>query len=231
MNKKEVFGKKEMIDVILVLGIILLSIWLVYINLVQYKIGLNADVASDGILARVMWESKEWIPDEWYIASETRLIGIANIAAIFYGLTNDICLSMGLACLSGTLFILWSLVYLCKELEFSRTQKLLVVLGALLLPNNKEQLELLFIFAAYYSVHIGVFFATIAVFVKFLKDKKIKKYQMIVIAFLHTLLGAQGVRGLLMITGPLMAVEILRRSYLFYCERKWKKRIIRPLFL
>ena len=122
MKKKKLLEHNNIVNIILTILILFIGIVFVYVNLVQYKVGLNADIASEGLLAKVMWESKEWIPDEWYFSTEARLISVANCAALFYGMTKNICLSMGLAVIVAGMFVLAGLWYLCKELSFTLTQ-------------------------------------------------------------------------------------------------------------
>lgn len=223
MKDKGVRKEKNIINIILICLIFFLVIILGYINLVQYKIGLNADIAAEGLLAREIWESKEWIPDNWYFSSESKLIGVTNLAAILYGMTQSMCLAMGLGCIVGIIFVLWSMHFLCRELEFDNTQKLWMILLILLLPNNKDQLELLYLFAGYYTFYVGAYFITLSFYIRLIKGKHIKWHWMIVLFLLHFIMGAQGVRGILMIAGPLAATETVRRVYLLYCKRGWRK--------
>lgn len=216
--------KRRIINIFLMILIGLLVVMFAFVNIVQYKQGLNADVASDGVLASILWNSKEWVPDEWYIANETRLVGIANIAALFYGLTKNICLSMGLACIAGMVLILVSATMLCRELNFDSTKSLLFLMLVLLLPNNKIQLELMYIYAAYYSIHIAVCFFSLALYLKLINKKRVNMFHYILMLGIHFLLGAQGVRGILMVTGPMLAVEVARRAYLWWCGVRWNKK-------
>ncbi|MBR5597758.1 MAG: hypothetical protein IKW30_10180 [Lachnospiraceae bacterium] len=215
------YSENNIVKILLFLGIIILGIVFIYVNLVQYKLGLNSDIAAEGLLAKVIWESKQWLPEEWYLSSEAKVIGVTNLAPLFYGLTDSMCLAMGLACSIGILLIIWSLIILCKELNYSTNQKLLFLFLILLLPNNKAQLELLYVFAGYYVFHTVLYFITLAIYLKMLKRKEISKYYVTVVLFLHFLMGMQGVRGILMLTGPMLAVEIVRRVYLLWCGQKW----------
>lgn len=223
MAKNKITKGKNIINIILMILIIMLGVMFIYINLVQYRYGINADVAAEGLLAKVIWESKEWTPKEWYFSTETRIVSPADIGALFYGLTNSICLAMGLGCIVGGIFILWSVWQLCKELEFDLTQKLLLVFLVLLLPNSKNQIELMYLFAGYYAFHVGLYFVTLAYYLKLLKKEKLKIVQLIFLWGFHFLLGAQGVRILLIVTGPLLAVELVRRVYKMYLNWEWKK--------
>lgn len=222
MKEKQILNGKIVVNIFLAILIFLVGAVFVYINLVQYKLGLNADIAGECLLAKVMWESKEWIPKDWYFGNELRLISATNCAALFYGVSKSLCFSMGMGCVVAGAFIIWGAYYLCKELDFSVTQKLLFILLIMMLPNNKAQMELLFIYASYYAVHIGVYFVTLAIYLKMIKKKEVSKAIIVVIFLLHLLLGMQGVRGLLIVTGPLMAVEILRRIYMWWSINELK---------
>lgn len=224
MKESRVLSKENIVNIILLILILGLGTVFVYINLVQYKLGVNADVAAEGLLAKIMWESKEWIPGEWYVGNELRLISTVNLAALFYGITENICFSMGIACVVAGAFVVLGAFYLGKELNFTLTQKLLFIFLVMMLPNNKQQIELMFIYGGYYAFHVGTYFVTLAVYLKILKKEKISKICLAFTLLLHFLIGAQGVRGILMITGPLMAVEVLRRIYLWWTSREWKNK-------
>lgn len=223
MVQKKFTNGKNVINIILVISIVALGIMFAYINLVQYRYGINADVAAEGLLAKVIWESKEWTPKEWYFSTETRIVSPADVGALFYGLTNSMCLSMGLGCIVGGIFILWGVWQLSKELEFDLTQRLLLVFLVLLLPNSKNQIELMYLFAGYYAFHVGLYFVTLAYYLKLLKREKLKIVQIVFLWIFHFLLGAQGVRILLIVTGPLLAVELIRRAYRLYLKWEWRK--------
>lgn len=215
--------EKKLLNIVLMIGIGILGFIFGYINLMQYKVGLNADVASEGLLAREIWESKEWIPKDWYFSSETRIISVSTLAALCFGITKNICLSMGISCILVMVFILICLYILCKELEFNFQQTLCTILLVFLLPNSKNQLELTFLFAGYYAFHVANYFLTLAFYMKLLKGETVKWITLGILCLIHFIQGAQGMRGILMITGPLLAVEAVRRIYLLYCRQGWKK--------
>ena len=171
METREQSKEKNIINIILIVLITILGLVFIYINLVQYKVSLNADIAAEGLLAREIWNSKQWIPKDWHFSSESKVIGVTNLASVFYGMTKSMCVAMGLGCIVGTLFIIWSLICLCKEMEFDLTQSLLLIFLVLLLPNNKNQIELLYLFAGYYAFHMGLYFLTMSFYIKLLKGK------------------------------------------------------------
>ena len=208
---------------IIILSIIIVTLTgiFIYINLIQYRAGLNADIASEGVLAREIWVSKQWFPDDWYFSTEARLISVPNIAAFFYGMTGSICTAMGLGCIVAGIFELFSLYYVGKAMEFTCVQKLILIGMVMLLPNNKNMVELMFIFADHYAFHTGVCFLTMGLYYKMIKHTKAGNVEKILIAILHLILGIQGLRGIQMITGPLLAVEVLRCIYILWKDKKW----------
>lgn len=224
MKEKHVFGMEDVVKIFLGILIFLMGAMFVYINLVQYKLGLNADVAAEGLVARAIWESKEWLPKEWYWGNELRIISTPNIAALFYGISKSMCLSMGLSCIVAGAFVIGGVYYLCQALDFSVIQKLLLIFLIMMLPNSKVQIELMFIYGGYYAFHVGTYFITLGIYARMLKGKKVGKIIPAIAFLLHFLIGMQGVRGLLMVTGPLMAVEVVRRVYIWWCTKEWKDR-------
>lgn len=215
--------QRNILNICLMLGSGLIFLLFVYINLAQYKYGLNADVASEGMLAKVMWDSKEWIPEEWYSSTETRVLSPANIASLFYGVTKDICLAMGLASIVGMVFILLGAKCLSHELELNKTQQLLFLFLILLLPNNKNIIELMYLFAGYYAPHIALYFFAMSCYLKLLKRENIKLYKLLLLWICSFLLGMQGVRIILIATGPMFVTEMVRMLHLFLQKKPWTK--------
>ena len=220
MKIKDKIKEINIIDIFLVILIIALCFVFSYINLFRYKQGLNSDIAAEGLLAREIWETKQWIPDTWYASTETRIISTATWSAPLYGLIENLSLAMGLGCILGMIYFLFCAAYLAKELQFSRTQKLLFLLLCLLLPNNMDEIQMIYTHAGYYVCHLGLFFLTLGWYIRMLKGQEKAWGIGVVIYVVHFLLGGQGARAILMISGPLFGMEIIRRAYMFYKDRK-----------
>lgn len=192
-----------------------------YINLAHYNYNMNADIASEGLLARLIWESGEWIPSTWYVAEETRVFDVANLAVIFYGFTTNMQLSVALACCTMTLGIVASGYYFVSSLKLERVQKEIFILLCLILPNSFSMLELFYFFASYYSPHIILLFITLGVYARALEQYG-KNMALIITLILHFMLGTQGVRAILVIAGPVFVVEIVRAGYIFYKKTNYR---------
>ncbi len=90
----------------------------------------------------------------------------------------------------------------------------------LALPANYVTLEILYLFAGYYAVHAAVLFFTLGIYGGFIYQEKQRQSILALGALLAFLLGMQGSRGLLVIYGPLVAVEGFRWIYRLYCKKK-----------
>lgn len=83
--------QKKITEVLLAIGILVFLVLIMVTNIFHFNYRMNADLASDTILAKLIWTSKEIIPSTWYIANETRITCTPNLAALFYGMTgNDV---------------------------------------------------------------------------------------------------------------------------------------------
>ena len=201
-------------------GILLYTILIFIINLTRFHYQLNADIASDVILGELIWNSKQLIPDTWYMSTEARIISNSNISAFFFGITKNMTLAMGLACCLMTLLIVGSVLYFCKAADFQKSHTTLMIFLCLAIPCTLNILELLYLFAGYYAEHIIILFITLAVYVKIMRIENIIWPPLLVTFLLAFVLGLQGVRGILVIYGPLLGIEVIRNIYLSFCHQK-----------
>ena len=195
-------------------------------NIFHFCDRLNADLASDAVLGKLIWDTKEAVPHSWYTASEARIICTPNIAALFYGLTGNMVLSAGLACCAMTLLIIGSVCCFGKILKWKPDEIFLFALLSMLLPNHLVVLELLYLFASYYAIHVVIFFLTVGCYLKFI-DKGNADGKAVFISMIPAfILGVQGVRGILIIYAPLFGMEIIRNIYVLYCTKNVNKKNI-----
>lgn len=216
---------KKVAEMLLAAGILVFLGLIIDVNIFHFNYMMNADLASDAILAKLIWTSKEMIPHTWYIAAETRVICTPNFAALIYGLTGNMVLSEGLACSGMTILILASVFYFGKKAELERTEKMLMAFLGLALSANMAILELLYLFASYYAVHTAVLFFTLGIYVEGIRKRKVERVPAFFSMALALCLGIQGVRGILILYGPLFGIEGIRAFYCGICqiERKEEK--------
>lgn len=192
-------------------------------NLFHYCYKMNADIASEAVLARLIWESGEWLPKSWYTSTEFRIFTTPNLAALFYGMVHDMAIAMGMACVTMMLGILASGYFFISQFSFNRTQRLVFLLLCLIIPNHFVMLELFYLFAAYYAVHIIIMFLVLGIYARWISGKNVHMIWLVIMTLLPFTMGMQGVRGILVLNAPLFTIEILRQLYLVY-EKTWNRK-------
>lgn len=223
-NKKMKIEKVEKkIVIALEIGILIFVGLIFSTNLLHFNYEINSDIASDAILSTLIWNSKKIVPDTWYIANEVRIICTPNIAALYYGLTGNMILSEGLACCTMTLLLLLSISYFLHCIQIKKVNRFLMMFACLAIPTGFVSLELLYLFASYYAIHMVILFFTLGVYLKLIRSKVIKPIEITACIILALILGIQGTRGILIIYGPLFGMECIRLLYGVYCRQKADK--------
>ena len=97
--------KERALKIALIAAVLVFILLIFYTNLFHYNYKMNADIGSEAVLGELIWKSKQVLPDTWYPSTEARIISTPNIAALFYGMTGNMILSMGLACCFMTVLI------------------------------------------------------------------------------------------------------------------------------
>lgn len=92
-----------------------------------------------------------------------------------------------------------------------------------MIPDNFDTLEILYLYACYYSIHVVAFFWTLSLYCNLIRKRKVNRISLSLCTFLAILLGVQGMRGMLVLYGPLFGIEIIRILYLF-CSRKKREK-------
>lgn len=194
---------------------------LIYANLAHYTAHLDADYASEAILAREIALNHLSTPETWYGSTETRIIYPANLAAIFYLITGNMNLSMGIACsvyaivLIGCMYAFYHRIGLRGAALWSA-----VMLPFILTVNQHDALQMYVLYAGYYLPVIATTFLTLTFYVEYLQKGTIKPYKMVIVAILAVVLGLQGMRGVLMVYIPLLLAEVIRQAIRLLRERK-----------
>lgn len=204
-------------------GIVCFVLAIFITNLFHYNYKMNADIASEAILGKLIWETGQIIPEGWYGSNEVRILCAPDIAALFYGMTRNMNLSMGIACCLMTVLVLVSVASFWKIMGIERKYRLLMTFLWLMLPGSFVSLELTCLFASYYAIHVVALFFTLAVYGDFIKSGRGRRGCMVLCALLSLCLGVQGVRGILITYGPLCGMEAIRHLYLSYSGQKRRK--------
>lgn len=211
---------EKVFQAVLWVGVICFLLAVFVTNLFHFNYKMNADIGAEAILGRLIWESGQILPDGWYGSNEVRLLCAPNLAALFYGLCHNMNLAQGLACCVMTVLICINIGYFLGQLGMAHKYRLLMVFLCLMLPSGFIALELTYLFASYYAIHVIVLFFTLAVYGKWVRSGEFQWGPLILSGLLAFCLGVQGVRGILVIYGPMTGMELIRRLYCLYERRK-----------
>lgn len=223
---------KRVISVTGIIFILMLLLCVIMTNLFHYNYKMNSDIGAEAVLGRLIWDSKEIIPASWYPSTETRIIATPQAAALIYGLTGNMDLSMGLACCTMTIGIVLAIWFFMKKAGSSRISCLLMCLFCIGFAGNIIILELLYVFAGYYAIHVIAFFFILNCYSSLLQEEwkkskslRRKMYGKCIIGLiLAFLLGMQGTRGILITFGPLFGIEMIRIMYERICRNRYLKK-------
>lgn len=113
--------KERALKIALIAAVLVFILLIFYTNLFHYNYKMNADIGAEAILGELIWQSKEILPDTWYPSTEARIISTPNIAALFYGMTGNMTLAMGLGCCFMTVLIALAIRFFCKKAGIKET--------------------------------------------------------------------------------------------------------------
>lgn len=194
-------------------------------NLFHYCYKMNADIASEGVYARLIWESKEWLPKSWYSGTELRFWQTPNLAALFYGMTHSMTLAMGISCIVMTVGVVFSAYFFVSQFSFDKAQRLAFLLLCLVISNQFMILELAYLFASYYGIHVIILFFTLGVYIRLMSGKQKSAPYIILTVILAVMTGMLSVREILICYAPLCGAEAIRQLYMFCTNRiEWKNK-------
>ena len=185
--------KKERALKIALIAAVLVFILLIFCtNLFHYNYKMNADIGSEAVLGELIWESKQLLPSVWYPSTEARVISTPNIAALFYGITGNMNLAMGLGCCFMTILIVLGIMFFCKRAGLKGTPCALIVFLSLAIPTDFTFLELVYVFAGYYAIQTAILFFTLGIYVEALHGGNTKYGWLLTGLTTALLLGFQG---------------------------------------
>ena len=195
---------------VLVAGILLLTGSYIALNVFRYTAQMDSDIAAEALNARAIWEHRSLIPKEFYPSTETRILNVNLIGALFYGLTGDMNLSMGLACSVMLVILVIFYAGLLRNLGFQKESCALGMLLLLALPGNLRHAQLLFVWADYYAIHCIIMLVTLRAWLSAIDEERGWKIRLCAAFALSFVISLSGLRAALICYAPLMLTELIR---------------------
>lgn len=178
----------------------------------------ESDMYSDMLYAKCAWESKSIFPDRWAFGNQLYAVATPNLAALFYGLTSDPQLAMGIASTCMSIFILLSLCWMLKPMGVGKLEQLfaaVMLLSITLAAGDPvwswHGWQLLFTICSYYSCYLITAFLAVGCYLRYRSQWSWKQWAMLILTCLLSFgTGIQSLRQTAIMTCPLIAVEFLR---------------------
>ena len=191
-------------------------------NVNHYTAHMESDIASETLLAQVLYQNGHIQPDTWQMSTARRIISAPMLASFLYPLTGfDLNMSMGLACSLMMLALVASMLFFNRQLGLGILESLTMILMALVLssPSNETQ-RMLYLYASYYVGHFISMFLVLGIYANMLKTEKISIPGVIITLPLAVVNGFQGTHASMFFYMPLLGTEMIRRAVYFIKKKK-----------
>ena len=204
--------------------LIIVVMWIYGVaNISHYTAHLEADIASETLLAEVLYENNHIQPDTWIKSTAMRIIGPPLLASYIYPLVGkNLILSMGIACTIMMMLQGIVIYFFCKSIGMSILSRLLSVLLIYILcaPADETQ-RMLFLYANYYVGHFIPMFIVLQIYAKSLRNEdKVSIKEWLIGIALAIICGIQGIHASMFFFLPLLGTELLRRGIMYIRKKK-----------
>lgn len=175
----------------------------------------DGDVYADMELAREIWRQKTLFPASWIFGNQYYVIATPVLAALFYGLTGSLNLSMALATTAMGLLLLLSLDWMLFPFVPRRSHRLCALLFFTAAPMGTRLLlepegQLFFVMASYYACYLITLFFVFGDYSRALERPESSRTGAHVLSLaLSFACGMQSLRQTAVMVLPLLALEAL----------------------
>ena len=188
-----------------ILGVCLFGIF--RINLAGDPVLYQTDMYTDIMYAVRVWETKNIFPDGWVFGNQLYVLATPVLAAVFYGLTNDMMLGMGIASSVMTVLALLSFAWMLRGGRRALLGCVLLVSLSFLVGDpvySMKGWQLFFTMCSYYSCYLIAAFLAFGCYVRS-RDGKLRG--VLLACVLSFAMGVQSLRQTAVMICPLLAVE------------------------
>jgi hypothetical protein len=189
---------------------------------------LTSDMYGDLWVSKLMWEQRTLFPEGWVFGNQLYVLATPNFAALFYGLTHNMLLSMGLA--STLMVALFAVAYYWMlKTTFSVNQ----ILIGLVIPfacfctthiGYNQFAQLYFVGCTYYICYLITLLINVGVFIRLYSGQKVNIVIYLISLITSLAMGIQSIRQTLIMVMPFIFVGI---CLLIYSKIKKNKQNIK----
>lgn len=195
----------------------------------------QTDMYTDMTYAVRVWETKSLFPDGWVFGNQLYVVATPVLAALFYGVTGDPVLAMGLASTVMCLGVLLSFGWMLRPVLRRREDRLAAVVLLLSLGflvgdpvYSLKGWQLFYTMCSYYACYLIAAFLAFGCYLRSDKVFALRQWLAFVVACVFAFgTGMQSLRQTAVMICPLLAVEfchcVLR---LIQKERLWNRSLL-----
>lgn len=215
------------------------------INFCGFESFCDSDMYQDIYVSKLIWNSKSIFPPNWTFSNQYFVLAAPNIAAVIYGITGSMNLSMELATTIYTLLILAAFAYMIKAVTSNKTVILVSIICFMAAVTgydivNTHQGQLYYLMVSYYASYIFTVFLVYGVYLRYLfanlsnreanSESGLKLNKPSVLAYILAMIftiatGMQSLRQTAIMILPLACVEGIRFFYKVfsksYTQKDW----------
>ena len=187
------------------------------INFIYLPRFIDGDIYADMELAREIWRQKSLFPSNWVFGNQYYTVATPVLAALFYGLTGSMRLSMALATTAMSALIVWSFLWMLRPFVRERWLRLTALLLFTAAPMardllREEQGQLFFTLASYYACYLITLCLVFGDYARAVTapERGLRPLPLALSLTLCFLTGMQSLRQLLIMALPILALEGLR---------------------
>ncbi len=202
----------------IVLAVVIISIIYVFgnANINHYTAHLDSDIASETLLAKVLYDNGHVQPDTWIMSTGKRIFATPMLASFLYDLVGgDLNKAMGISCTIMILGLVAAMLFFGKQIGFSLLQNLVMITLVLSLSKaNDSTQQMLFLYASYYVGHFICMFVLLGIYAGVLKKNKVSFLALLITLPMAVLNGMQGIHASMFFYIPLFGTEFIRQIVL-----------------
>ncbi|MEG2519549.1 MAG: hypothetical protein RSB65_07870 [Oscillospiraceae bacterium] len=185
------------------------------INFNGFEKFCNSDMYADTLVSKLMWEQKTIFPEGWTFGNQFYVVATPVIAALFYGITGSMNLSMIFATTAMTLLMILALWWMLRP--FAKPLAIMggvvAMVSCIICPKAVETIEgqIFYIMASYYACYAIAYFVVLGDYARALQSKKFSLSPGFWLAILLSFAtGMQSLRQTAVMILPICAFELLR---------------------
>ncbi len=186
----------------------------VNVNIFHYTARMDADLASEALITTEIADNGFDTPDTWVSSTGEKYVSAPNLGAVFYKITGNMNLSIGIACSILMLILIGLMIMYFRQLGFCWYESFAVLIVLFSVFNVESELQsALFLWADYYIFYFISLYLMLLFYNKGINEGKLPIWVWTAAIFLAIINGMEAIHASVFCYLPLLGVEIVRQLW------------------